>query len=99
MKIGKVIGTVVSTLKLKDYQGEKLLLVKLLNPDLSPAPDYVVAFDRVMAGPGDNVLLVDEGNSARQILKTGPNAAVRAVCVGYIDTIDLIPPSQKTFGG
>jgi len=89
VKIGQVIGTVVSTLKLDHYRGEKMLLVKLMNPDLSPASDYVVAFDRVMAGPGDRVLLVDEGNSARQVLKTGPNGVVRAVCVGIIDAIDL----------
>lgn len=99
MKIGRVIGTVVSTLKLDHYRGEKMLLVKLLNPDLSPASDYVVAFDRVMAGPGDRVLLVDEGNSARQILKTGPNGVVRAVCVGIIDAIDLAPAAPKAFGG
>ena len=99
MKIGKIIGTVVSTLKLDHYRGEKMLLVKLLNPDLSAASDYVVAFDRVMAGPGDRVLLVDEGNSARQILKTGPHGVVRAVCVGIIDSIDLAPASPKAFGG
>ena len=98
MKIGKVIGTVVSTLKLKDYDGEKMLLVKLLDPDGKPTSDYVVAFDRVMAGKGDTVLLIDEGNSARQVLKLGPNGVVRAVCVGFIDSIDLAPPAPKTFG-
>ena len=91
MKIGRVIGTVVSTLKLEQYRGEKLLLVKILNPDGSPAPEYVVAFDRVNAGPGDRVLLIDEGNSARQVLQAGPDGVVRAVCVGYVDAIDLQP--------
>ena len=99
MKIGKVIGTVVSTLKIKEYEGEKLLLVKLLDPDGSPASDYVVAFDRVQAGKGDHILLIDEGNGARQVLQTGPEGAVRAVCVGYIDSIDLAPPHPRSFGG
>jgi len=98
MKIGKVIGTVVSTLKLKEYAGEKLLLVKILDPDGSPASDYVVAFDRVMAGPGDMVLLIDEGNSARQVLKLGPDGTVRAVCVGYVDEISLTPSDPRSFG-
>ena len=98
MKIGKVLGTVVSTLKLKEYTGEKLLLVKILNPDGSPAPEYVVAFDRVMAGTGDVVLLIDEGNSARQVLQTGPNGVVRAVCVGFVDSIDLGRSDPKSFG-
>ena len=99
MKLGKVIGTVVSTLKIKEYQGEKLLLVKLLDPDGSPSSDYVVAFDRVQAGKGDNVLLIDEGNGARQVLKSGPESAVRAVCVGYIDSINLAAPQPNSFGG
>jgi len=98
MKIGRVIGTVVSTLKVKEYFGEKLLLVKLLNPDGSPASDYVVAFDRVMAGRGDVVLLIDEGNSARQVLRLGPDGPVRAVCVGYVDSVDLSGSSARSFG-
>ena len=98
MKIGRVVGTVVSTLKLKEYTGEKLLLVKLLDPDGSPSPDYVVAFDRVMAGKGDVVLLIDEGNSARQVLQLGPDDSVRAVCVGYVDSVDLASSDPRSFG-
>ena len=98
MKIGRVIGTVVSTLKIKEYMGEKLLLVKLLDPDGSPTSDYVVAIDRTMAGKGDVVLLIDEGNSARQVLETGPQGAVRSVCVGFVDSIDLTRSDPTSFG-
>ena len=51
-----------------------------------------------LSNEGDTVLLIDEGNSARQVLKLGPNGTVRAVCVGFIDEIDLAPPALKTFG-
>ena len=98
MKIGKVIGTVVSTLKLEQYTGEKMLLVKLLNPDGSETSESVVAFDRVMAGPDDIVLMIDEGNSARQVLETGPEGVVRAVCVGYIDSVDIYRSDPASFG-
>ncbi len=95
MKIGRVIGNVVSTLKLEQYQGEKLLLVKILDPAGTPASEYVVAFDRVNAGPGDRVLVIDEGNSARQVLATGPTGVVRAVCVGFVDAVELEAPKPK----
>ena len=91
MKIGRVIGTVLATLKLPHYRGEKQLLVKLLEPDGSDSGDYVVAFDRCQAGDGDVVLLIDEGNGARQTLQTGPKGVVRAVCVGFVDSVDLAP--------
>jgi microcompartment protein CcmK/EutM len=45
------------------------------------------------------VLLIDEGNSARQVLQTGPQGVVRAVCVGFVDSIDLSRPQPGSFGG
>jgi len=99
MKIARVLGSVVCTLKLEHYRGEKQLLVKLLNPDGGEASDYAVAFDRCGAGKGDVVLLIDEGNSARQVLQTGPQGVVRAVCVGFVDSVDLSRPQPGSFGG
>ena len=98
MKIAKIIGTVVSTLKLEEYAGEKLLLAKILNPDGSQTAETVIAFDRCQAGEGDVVLLIDEGNSARQVLETGPTGVVRAVCVGYVDSVNIHPSPAASFG-
>ena len=39
-----------------------------------------------MAGPGDTVLVIDEGNGARQILQLDPGA-IRAVIVGVVDEV------------
>jgi microcompartment protein CcmK/EutM len=49
-------------------------------------PDYLIAVDTVDAGPGDRVLVLDEGNGARQVLasKDGP---VRSVIVGIVDEV------------
>ncbi len=98
MKIAKIIGTVVSTLKLEQYTGEKMLLARILNPDGSDTPETVIAFDRCQAGEGDVVLMIDEGNSARQTLQTGPSGVVRAVCVGYIDSVNIHPAPASSFG-
>lgn len=86
MKIGRVAGTVVSTINSPDFDGRRLLLCDLVNPDLEPSGDYTIAVDAVDAGVGDLVLILDEGNSARQIfdLDTAP---IRAVVVGIVDEV------------
>lgn len=98
MKIGKVIGTVVSTLKLDHYAGEKMLLVKILDPDGTETAETLVAFDRCQAGKDDVVLMIDEGNSARMVLETGPTGVVRAVCVGFVDSVNIYKDAPATFG-
>ncbi len=88
MKIGTVIGTVVATLKNEGFNGRKLLLVRPEDPHGKKTDTPVVAVDTVHAGVGDKVIFVDEGNSARLVLDW-ENGCVRAVIVGYIDSIDL----------
>lgn len=88
MKIGRVAGTVVSTICAPAFEGRRLLFCDLLGDDLEPTGDYTIAVDSVYAGAGETVLIIDEGNSARQV--TGiPGAPIRAVVVGVVDEIDL----------
>ena len=88
MYIGKVIGTVVATIKIDHLQDHKLLLVDQLNLDGEETGYYDIAVDVVQAGPGDTVMVIDEGNGARQILGIDPGA-IRAVIVGVVDEINL----------
>jgi microcompartment protein CcmK/EutM len=88
MYIGKVIGTVVSTIKIAHLEGRKLLLVNQLDLGGEETDDYDIAVDVVQAGPGDTVLVIDEGNGARQILGIDPGA-IRAVIVGVVDEVAL----------
>jgi len=85
--LGKVIGNIVSTIKLKDFEGYKLLLLQPVYPEGTPWKDAVIAIDIVDAGIGETVLYVDEGNSARQLLNLGIDGSVRAVIVGIVDEI------------
>ena len=88
MKIGRVAGTVVSTISAPIFEGRKLLLCDLLTPGGEPTGDYTIAADSIDAGVGDLVLILDEGSSARQIV--GEQVApIRAMVVGIIDEIDL----------
>ena len=88
MYIGKVIGTVVSTIKISHLQARKLLLVDQLDLRGKETGAYDIAIDVAQAGPGDTVLVLDEGNGARQILGLDPGA-VRAVIVGVVDEVSL----------
>jgi len=88
MYIGKVIGSVVATVKISHLEGRKLLLVDELDLGGNETGAYDVAVDTVQAGPGDTVLVLDEGNGARQVLGLDPGA-IRAVIVGVVDQVTL----------
>ncbi len=88
MYIGKVIGSVVATIKISHLEGRKLLLVDQLDLDGNETGAYDIAVDVAQAGPGDTVLVIDEGNGARQILGLDPGA-IRAVIVGVVDEVTV----------
>ena len=88
MYIGKVIGTVVSTIKIDHLDDRKLLIVDQLDLEGQETGYYDIAVDVVQAGLGDTVLVIDEGNGARQVLGIDPGA-VRAVIVGVVDEVAL----------
>jgi len=88
MTLGRVIGTVVSTMKIPDLRGQKLLLVQPLDAAGRPKGRAVIACDTVQAGEGDTVMLIDEGNSSRQILEA-PKAAVRTTIFAIVDEIRI----------
>jgi ethanolamine utilization protein EutN len=88
MYIGRVIGNVVATIKIDHYQDRKLLLVDQLDLEGNETGEYDIAIDVVQAGPGDTVLVIDEGNGARQVLNLDPGA-VRAVIVGVVDEVAI----------
>jgi microcompartment protein CcmK/EutM len=89
MYIGKVIGTVVAPIKISHLERQKLLVVDQLDLHGQETGYYDIAVDVVQAGPGDTVLVLDEGNGARQVLGLDPGA-VRTVIVGVIDEVALI---------
>ncbi|RLE21809.1 MAG: hypothetical protein DRJ65_15250 [Acidobacteria bacterium] len=86
MIIGRVSGQIVMTINHNAYDGRKLLIVDRLGPDHEPSGGYVIAIDTVGAGPGETVLINDEGGGAQQVLGC-PGAPIRSVVVGIIDEI------------
>jgi microcompartment protein CcmK/EutM len=88
MYIGRIVGSVVATVKISHLEGRRLLLVDQVDLEGHASGDYDIAVDVAQAGPGDTVLVIDEGNGARQVLGLDPGA-VRAVIVGVVDEIAL----------
>lgn len=89
MYIGRVTGTVVATIHQETFDRHKTLLVDRLDLDGQPTGYYDIAVDVVQAGVGDVVLVLDEGNGARQIIGKEPDGAIRAVVVGVVDEITI----------
>jgi ethanolamine utilization protein EutN len=86
VKLARVVGTVVSTIDHPAFDDRTLLLCDLLDAAGNPAGGYMIAVDSVGAGAGEMVLLLDEGNGARQVL-AAPGAPIRTVVVGIVDEV------------
>ena len=88
MILGTVIGNLHSTINHPFYDGKRLLVVEKIEPDGKAASGYLVAVDHAGAGLGETVLILDEGNGARQVLESA-DGPVRSVIVGIVDEINV----------
>jgi microcompartment protein CcmK/EutM len=85
MRIAKVVGMAVATIKDPRLEGGKLLLVAEANPAGQVQGCPFVALDMVGAGEGELVVVV-EGSSAR-VAAGDANRPVDAVIVGILDSL------------
>ncbi len=92
MKLGRVSGTVISTINHPVYESRTLFMCDLLDAAGEDTGGYLICVDAVGAGPGEVVLILDEGNGARQIVDD-PEAPIRAIVVGIVD--ELMVDRQK----
>lgn len=88
MRLCRVIGNVVSTVKHPAYSGQILLIVQPIGEDGADIGTSFLAIDRVQAGPGDRVVVLTEGNGVRQILQMGDLVPIRSLVVGVVDRVD-----------
>lgn len=84
MILGRVCGSLVSTIHHPVVEGHRLLVVRRLDAQGDDAEGYLIAFDAIGAGHGETVLVLDEGTGARQILDDS-QAPVRSIVVGIVD--------------
>lgn len=88
MILGKIIGTVVTTISHPHFKNRRLLVVQpLALPDESAEGSFI-ALDNSHAGIGDTVLVNREGGGNRQVLEN-PDGCVNSVIVGIVDSLFL----------
>ena len=86
MYLGRVIGTVVATVKYEGLEGKRLLIVQPLDHDKAPAGPPEVAVDTVSACHGTLVYLVGSREAA---LALDPSfVPVDSAIVGIVDQVD-----------
>lgn len=88
MILGVVRGRLYSTINHPFYDQRRLLLVDRITPEGLTDGGYLIAVDSVGAGAGETVLMIDEGNSARQVFDDRA-APVRSAIIGIVDEIQL----------
>ena len=88
MILARVCGAIHSTINHPFYYNKRLLMVDRLRTDGSATGNYLIAIDSVDAGAGEIVLVIDEGNSARQIVDDSA-APIRSIIIGVVDQINI----------
>ena len=87
MELGRVIGSVVSTIKEPSYKGFKLLLVKLIDENFKDKRETYIAVDTIGVGRDEIVILVS-GSTARKTEMT-KDIMIDLTIVAKVDRINL----------
>ncbi len=87
MQFGRVVGTVVASVKADGLEGVRLLIVQPLDRRREPRGTAVVAADAVvMAGPGELVHYVAAREAAEALVETF--VPVDHAIVGIVDAVE-----------
>jgi ethanolamine utilization protein EutN len=87
MRIARVIGHVIATVRSNNMRMDKLCLVEYINKQGESSGDVHVAMDQLGAGEGEWVLVV-AGSSARTAYSSAEQGSPVDLCVvGIIDIV------------
>lgn len=87
MKLGKVIGRVVSTIKIDSFEGLKLLLIQPVDEILKEFGDPFVAVDTIQSDIGQ-IIYYEVSKEASMVLDKIMTPCDAAV-VGIVDEINI----------
>ena len=86
MRLARVVGNVVSTVKERGYYGYKLMLVEYFDPESGvPQGPRMIAFDCADAGIGDIVLVNTDGGAGNMLLNDDFVIVDLVIC-GVVDS-------------
>jgi len=87
MEIGKVVGSITSVSKIEELKPVKLFLVQLVDSDLKPKEDYVVAIDSIGVGNEDMVIIT--GGSGSRFTEITEPTHTDASIIARIDNLEV----------
>lgn len=87
MKFGKVLGRVVSTIKVESFEGLKLLLMQPLDEKFTPIGSPIVAVDTLQCGIGEFVYY-ETSREAGRVIESVMNPCDAAI-MGIIDNMNI----------
>lgn len=97
MYLGRVIGTVVATVKYEGLTGYRILIVEQIDDTGAAVGPPHAAVDATQAGVGDTVFLVGSREAALALDPTF--VPVDAAIVGIVDQVDVqVDPSCVSLG-
>ena len=98
MRLCRVTGNVVSTVKNGRYQGHRILCVQPVDLDCrTPQGSSFLAVDLVQAGVGDLVLTITEGGGVRIHLQDD-SIPLSSVITSQVDEIDVVEDEDTLVG-
>ena len=87
MRIARVVGNVVSTIKDRGFAGQKLMIVDFLDEAGHQTGETAIVFDAAQSGVGDVVLVSIDGGASGMLLG-GQVIADMTIC-GVLDSMTL----------
>jgi len=87
MLLGRVVGCVWSTIKDRGLEGQRLLIVQPLTPELKPAGKKLICADWTGAGAGELVYWARSKEASYPFLPA--EVPVDSTIVGIVDSVDL----------
>jgi ethanolamine utilization protein EutN len=88
MILARVLSPIVATQKHSSHAGTKILTVQPIDCEGRDQGETLIAIDGVDAGPGDRVVVTQDGWSASWTIRR-PGAAIDAAIIGVVDAIEL----------
>lgn len=87
MKLARVVGNVVSTIKDAGFVGQKLMIIDYIDEDGKLTGNQAIAFDVADAGIGDTVIVNVDGGAANMFL--GRQCIADLTICGVIDHLTI----------
>lgn len=90
MILAQVVDNIVATEKHAALHGQQLFWVQPITAEGGKNGDPFIALNSVDAGPGDVVVVCNEGTGCRQIFDFTGSFPVNHVIAGFVDRIQRV---------